>query len=210
MAQSQLDKLVRGPREPAYRYARRVIVLATAAAVAGEDIDLKAQRALEVTGPKLRKSLEKPGCTFAELVKVAELTESRNLLKRDDPVMTKYISDVSEGSNPVRSVGTEGRDNSSSVRVEVSDGNNSSDADTNRWADVTCYRCGVRGHIRPKCTYTGPDLHLGPTTASRGTNEGSDRGGGNRRATRGRNNRGSSNNGGNRGNSNTAPRNSVP
>jgi hypothetical protein len=42
MAQSQLDKLIRGP---AYRYARCVMVLATAAAVAGEDIDLNAQRA---------------------------------------------------------------------------------------------------------------------------------------------------------------------
>jgi hypothetical protein len=113
MAQSQLDKLFRGPREPAYRYARRVMVLATAAAVPGEDIDLKAQRALvkgincEVTGPKLRKVQERPGCTFAELVKTAELTESRYLLKRDDPVMTKYISDVSDGSNPVRAMSSE-------------------------------------------------------------------------------------------------------
>jgi hypothetical protein len=68
MAQTQLDKLVRAPREPAYRYARRVMMLATAAAVPGEDIDLKAQRAFakgincEVTGPKLRKALEKPDC----------------------------------------------------------------------------------------------------------------------------------------------------
>jgi hypothetical protein len=81
MAQSQLDKLFRGPREPAYRYTRRVMVLATAAAVSGEDIDLKAQRALvkgincDITGPKLWKAQEKPGCTFAELGKTAELTE---------------------------------------------------------------------------------------------------------------------------------------
>jgi hypothetical protein len=56
MAQSQLDKLSRGPREPAYRYARRVMVLATAVAVSGEDIDLKAFVKginCEVTGPKL-------------------------------------------------------------------------------------------------------------------------------------------------------------
>jgi hypothetical protein len=48
MAQSQLDKLICGPREPAYRtwYARHVMLLATAAAVAGEDIDLKAPCAL--------------------------------------------------------------------------------------------------------------------------------------------------------------------
>jgi hypothetical protein len=72
------------------------------------------------------------------------LTESRNLLKRDDPVMTKYISDVSDGSNPTRSVGTEGRDNSSSVRVEVSDGNNSSDSDTNHCANATCYSRGSK------------------------------------------------------------------
>jgi arabinogalactan endo-1,4-beta-galactosidase len=45
MAQTQLDKMVRALREPAYRYARRVMMLATAAAVTGEDIDLKAQRA---------------------------------------------------------------------------------------------------------------------------------------------------------------------
>jgi hypothetical protein len=87
------------------------MVLATAAAVAGADIDLKAQRALvkgincEVTGPKLRKPQEKAGCTFLELIKVAELTESRNLLRRDDPVMTKYIFDVADGSNPVRTKG---------------------------------------------------------------------------------------------------------
>jgi hypothetical protein len=35
MAQSQLDKIICGPCELAYRYARRVIVLATAAAVTG-------------------------------------------------------------------------------------------------------------------------------------------------------------------------------
>jgi hypothetical protein len=78
-----------------------------AAEVSGEDIDLKAQWALvkgincEVTEPKLRKAQEKADCTFAELVKTAELTENRYLLKRDDPVMTKYKSDVSDGSNPV-------------------------------------------------------------------------------------------------------------
>jgi hypothetical protein len=73
MAQSQLDKLICWPCEPAYRYARCVMVLATAAEVAGEDIDLKAQRALvkgincEVTGPKLRKALEKPGVYFSRV-----------------------------------------------------------------------------------------------------------------------------------------------
>jgi hypothetical protein len=82
MAQSQIDKLICGLHEPVYRYAHSVMVLATAAAVVGEDVDLKAQ--------------------------VAEFTKSRNLLKCNDPVMTKYISDVSKGSNPIRSVGTEG------------------------------------------------------------------------------------------------------
>lgn len=54
----------------------------------------------EVTWPKLRKTLEKSDCTFAGLVKVAELTESRNLLEWGDPVMTKYIADVSQGTAP--------------------------------------------------------------------------------------------------------------
>jgi hypothetical protein len=106
MAQTQLDKLVRSPKEPAYRYARRVMMLAIAAIVPGEDIDLKAQRAFvkgincEVTGPKLRKTLEKLDCTFVSLVKVAELMESRNLLKWEDPVMTKYITDVCQVTAP--------------------------------------------------------------------------------------------------------------
>jgi hypothetical protein len=216
MAQSQLDKLFQGPREPAYRYARRVMVLATAAVVSGEDIDLKAQRALvkgincEVTGPKLRKAQEKPGCTFAELVKTAELTESRYLLKRDDPVMTKYISDVSDGSNPVRTMGSEGDDSTPTCRVEVNRDSGSQAVGFNRYADATCFKCGEKGHIRPGCPYTGPDKRLDPN-GTRGRNtggNGSGRGGG----QRGRGGRGNRNGGnGNAGQGpSEAPGNAVP
>jgi hypothetical protein len=45
MAEAQLDKTVSAPRELAHRYSRRVEMLATAAALAGEDIDMKAMRA---------------------------------------------------------------------------------------------------------------------------------------------------------------------
>jgi hypothetical protein len=203
MAQSQLDKLSRGPREPAYRYARRVMVLATAAAVAGEDIDLKAQRALvkgincEVTGPKLRKAQEKPGCTFAELVKVAELTESRNLLRRDDPVMTKYISDVANGSNPVRTMGTEPSEGTPTYRVEVVGDGGVQNHDNNRYAGATCFKCGQVGHIRPTCPSTGPDKRLDPQNSRRRPNgsNNSNRGGG-QQGRGGRNTRSSDNQGG--------------
>jgi hypothetical protein len=152
------------------------MVLATAAAVAGEDIDLKAQRALvkeincEVTGPKLRKAQEKPGCTFAELVKVAELTESRNLLCRDDPVMTKYISDVADGSNPVRTMGTEPSEGAPTYRVEVVGDGGVQNLDNNRYAGATCFKCGQVGHIRPTCPSTGPDKRLDPQNSRRKPN----------------------------------------
>jgi hypothetical protein len=99
----------------------------------------------EVTGPKLRKAQEKPGCTFAELVKTAELTESRYLFKRDDPVMTKYISDVSDGSNPVRTMGPEGDNSAPTCRVEVSRDSGSQAVSFNRYADTTCFKC--RTHL---------------------------------------------------------------
>jgi hypothetical protein len=44
MAEAQLDKMVRGPRELAHCYYRRVEVLATAAALLGEHINIKAMR----------------------------------------------------------------------------------------------------------------------------------------------------------------------
>jgi hypothetical protein len=42
MAEAQLDKTVSTPRELAHRYSRRVEMLATAATLAGEDIDMRA------------------------------------------------------------------------------------------------------------------------------------------------------------------------
>jgi hypothetical protein len=192
------------------------MVLATAAAVSGEDIDLKAQRALvkginrEVTGPKLRKAQEKPGCTFAELVKTAELTESRYLLKQDDPVMTKYISDVSDGSNPVRTMGPEGDDSTPTCRVEVNGDSGSQAVSFNRYADATCFKCGEKGHIRPGCLYTGLDKRLDPNgTRGHNTGEnGSGRGGGQRRRG-GRGNRNGGNGNAGQGPS-VAPGNAFP
>jgi hypothetical protein len=141
----------------------------------GEDIDLKAQRALvkgincDVTGPKLRKAQEKPGCTFAELVKMAEPTESRYLLKRDDPVMTKYISDildVLDGSNPVWTMGPEEDDPTPTCRVKVSRKSGSQAISFNCYADATCFKCGEKGqvaHIRGQTRHWTP---TGPVAAT--------------------------------------------
>lgn len=88
-------------------------MLGPTAAVAGEDLYLKGQSAFvksinyEITGPKLHKTLEKPDCIFAGLVKVVELTKSPNLLKLENPVMTKYIADMSQESALVQAVGQE-------------------------------------------------------------------------------------------------------
>jgi hypothetical protein len=97
MAEAQLDKTVRSPREQAHRFCRRVEVLATAAALPGEDIDMKAMRSFVkgynclITEPKLWGALERSdctrrGCTLSRLVSIAEKCEVRYKLKRDDPV----------------------------------------------------------------------------------------------------------------------------
>jgi hypothetical protein len=126
MAQTQLDKLVRAPKEPACQKGNDAGYSCGRTWLGYRS---KGTKGLcqginwEVTGPKLRKTLEKPDCTFAGLVKVAELTESRHLLKREDPIMTKYITDVSQGTAPIRAVDPEARDNPQNPRVEVSNYN---------------------------------------------------------------------------------------
>ena len=44
LAQTALDQAVRGTHEPAHRFGKRVLLLASAATVKGEKLDLKAQR----------------------------------------------------------------------------------------------------------------------------------------------------------------------
>jgi hypothetical protein len=76
MAEAQLDKTVRSLRELANRYCRRVEVLATAAALPGEDIDMKAMRPFvkgyncSITEPKLWGALERSNCTLTRLVTI--------------------------------------------------------------------------------------------------------------------------------------------
>lgn len=174
------------------------MVLTTAAAVAGEDIDLKAQQALvkgincEVTGPKLRKAQEKVGCIFAELLNIAELTGSRNQLRRDDLVMTKYISDVADGLNPIRTMGTEPHESAPTYRLEVVGDGGTQNLD--KYAGATCFKCGQIGHIRPTCPSTGPDKKLDPSNFRRKPNgsNNSNQGEG-QRVRRGLNNRSNGN-----------------
>ena len=45
MAQTALEVVTRGETEPAYRFGKRVLILANVATVEGERMDLKAQRA---------------------------------------------------------------------------------------------------------------------------------------------------------------------
>jgi hypothetical protein len=79
MTETQLDKTVRGPRELAHRYSRRVEVLA--AALPGEDIDMKAMPAFvkgyncSITEPILWGALERSHCTLTRLVGIAEKCE---------------------------------------------------------------------------------------------------------------------------------------
>jgi hypothetical protein len=102
MAEAQLDKTVRGPRELAHRYSRIVEVLATAAALPGEDIDMKAMRSFvkgyncSITESKLWGALKCSDCTLTRLVGIAEKCEVRYKLKQDDPVADRqpkiYVS----------------------------------------------------------------------------------------------------------------------
>ena len=95
MAQTALEVVTRGETEPAYLFGKRVLILAAAATVEGERIDLKAQRAFvsgincPVTAPRLRKARMKLGCTMESLLKLAEQTECHYQLKRVDPTDTR-------------------------------------------------------------------------------------------------------------------------
>ena len=72
---------MRGEVEPAYRYGKRVLLLASAANIKGENLDLKEQRAFiagincKVTAPKLRYARGETGCTMEHLLETAELAE---------------------------------------------------------------------------------------------------------------------------------------
>jgi hypothetical protein len=155
MAEAQLDKTVRGPREQAHRFCRRVEVLATAAALLGEDIDMKAMRSFvkgyncSITEPKLWGALERSDCTFSRLVSIAEKCEVRYKLKRDDPVADRqpkmHMSPDNDRSQKTRAIFPEDR----------SDNGNGS------WTkSALCHKCGMTGHIRPTCEWEGEDKHL--------------------------------------------------
>eukprot|EP00919_Chromeraceae_sp_WS-2016_P081284 GHVR01192026.1.p1 GENE.GHVR01192026.1~~GHVR01192026.1.p1 ORF type:complete len:152 (+),score=8.18 GHVR01192026.1:209-664(+) len=95
MAQASFEKTTQGEHEPAYRYGKRVLMLASAATVVGENLDLKAQRAFiagincKTTGPKLRYARQKPDCTMEKLLEVARNAEMHYQLKRIDPTSVK-------------------------------------------------------------------------------------------------------------------------
>eukprot|EP00920_Eleutheroschizon_duboscqi_P030020 GHVT01072838.1.p1 GENE.GHVT01072838.1~~GHVT01072838.1.p1 ORF type:complete len:124 (+),score=7.57 GHVT01072838.1:31-372(+) len=96
MAQAALERVSRGEHEPAYRFGKRVLMLASAATVGGENLDLKAQRAFvagincTITAPKLRYArYDDGGCTMERLLEVAEQPEIHYQLKRVDPTDTK-------------------------------------------------------------------------------------------------------------------------
>eukprot|EP00919_Chromeraceae_sp_WS-2016_P022799 GHVR01054131.1.p1 GENE.GHVR01054131.1~~GHVR01054131.1.p1 ORF type:complete len:114 (-),score=18.34 GHVR01054131.1:13-354(-) len=79
MAQAALERVSRGEHEPAYRFGKRVLMLASAATVGGENLDLKAQRAFvagincTITAPKLWYArYDDGGCTMERLLEVAE------------------------------------------------------------------------------------------------------------------------------------------
>eukprot|EP00919_Chromeraceae_sp_WS-2016_P052137 GHVR01123555.1.p1 GENE.GHVR01123555.1~~GHVR01123555.1.p1 ORF type:complete len:106 (+),score=8.88 GHVR01123555.1:159-476(+) len=57
VAQLSLERVMRGELEPAYRYGKRVLMLASAANIEGENLDLKAQRAFVAE----RKSVDRVG-----------------------------------------------------------------------------------------------------------------------------------------------------
>eukprot|EP00919_Chromeraceae_sp_WS-2016_P081281 GHVR01192022.1.p2 GENE.GHVR01192022.1~~GHVR01192022.1.p2 ORF type:complete len:188 (+),score=12.32 GHVR01192022.1:477-1040(+) len=95
MAQASLEKLMREPNEPAYKYGKRVLILASASHVIGENLDVKAQRAFvagincDITGPELRYAREDPYCTMDKLLEVARNAEMHYRLKRIDPLRVK-------------------------------------------------------------------------------------------------------------------------
>eukprot|EP00919_Chromeraceae_sp_WS-2016_P081279 GHVR01192014.1.p1 GENE.GHVR01192014.1~~GHVR01192014.1.p1 ORF type:complete len:178 (+),score=15.19 GHVR01192014.1:477-1010(+) len=92
MAQASLEKLMRDEQEPAYRYGKRVLLLASASHVVGENLDLKAQRAFiagincGTTGPMLRYESQKPDCTMERLLEVVRNAEMNHKLIRINPV----------------------------------------------------------------------------------------------------------------------------
>eukprot|EP00920_Eleutheroschizon_duboscqi_P005043 GHVT01011700.1.p1 GENE.GHVT01011700.1~~GHVT01011700.1.p1 ORF type:complete len:202 (-),score=10.81 GHVT01011700.1:3-518(-) len=122
MAQSSLERVTRGKHEPAYRFGKRVLLLASAATVKGENLDLKAQRAFvagincKVTAPKLRYARYDEECTMERLLEVAEqngpATEIHYQLWRVDPTDTKVTPTGAEPSpigpaKPVRALNQE-------------------------------------------------------------------------------------------------------
>jgi hypothetical protein len=141
MAEAQLDKTVRSPRELAHRNCRRVEVLATAAALPGEDVDMKAMRSFvkgSITEPKLWGALERSDCTLTRLVTIAEKCEVRYKLKRDDPVADRqpkmHMSTDNDRTQKMRAVFSENR------------GDNEDDSWTQ---SALCHECRITGHIRP-------------------------------------------------------------
>ena len=146
MAEAQLDKTVRGPREQAHRFCRRVEVLATAAALPGEDIDMKAMRSFvkgyncSITEPKLWGALERSDCTLTRLVSIAEKCEVRYKLKRDDPVADRqpkmHMSPDNDRPQKTRAIFPEDR---------------SANGDGSWTKSALCHKCGMTGHIRLTC-----------------------------------------------------------
>jgi hypothetical protein len=155
MAEAQLDKTVKSPREQAHRFCRRVEVLATATAHPGKDIDMKAMRSFvkgyncSITEPKLWGALERSDCTLSRLVSIAEKCEVRYKLKRDDPVADRqpkmHMSPDNDRPQKTRAFFPENHS---------ANGNNS-------WKkSALCHKCGIIGHIRPLCEWEGDDKQL--------------------------------------------------
>jgi hypothetical protein len=155
MAEAQLDKTVRSPRELAHRFCRRVEVLAIAAALPGEDIDMKTMRSFvkgyncSITEPKLWGALERSDCTLTRLVTIAEKCEVRYKLKRDDPVADRQ---------PKMHMST---DNDRPQKTCMVFPENRGASMDNSWTkSALCHKCGMTGHIRPSCEWQGEDKHL--------------------------------------------------
>ena len=87
-------------------------MLASAATIDGENLDLKAQRAFiagincKITCPRLRYAREEADCTMKRLLEVAELAEVHYGLKRVDPTDTKSTPTRADGlRQPIRMTG---------------------------------------------------------------------------------------------------------
>eukprot|EP00920_Eleutheroschizon_duboscqi_P032098 GHVT01077418.1.p1 GENE.GHVT01077418.1~~GHVT01077418.1.p1 ORF type:complete len:187 (+),score=4.57 GHVT01077418.1:415-975(+) len=108
MAQMALETVTRGEHEPAYRFGKRVIMLASAATVQGENLVLKAQRAFVagincwVMAPKLRYARHDTECTMEKFLEVAEQAEVHYQLKREDPTDNKVAPTKVVGTSPAK------------------------------------------------------------------------------------------------------------